>query len=459
MGLNPQPIISIETADGIGSPTPWDQTSQLVTASLKSINGTKLRDVTKFLKGNLTADASSGIAHFTDLDVSRADQGYKLQFSLAPDWNVQALFTGAFSIKAGPASLVNVAVEPAYIGTTTQPLDPQPVIELIDTYGNFNPDTLDTLVTATIKPDDPSAFLGWTPPELPGRTKGNIVTTDRGRASFTELALYGLGVWHIEFQAVLNFRTVTARSAGSISLRQLDSPSLKFIFAVDYDKWSSADEAALLETLVAICKLDVAALEVLDRSANEVGGRRSLLAAGTVAQVAIHVPDPSPYFQMIAADLNSESSALKALGVYVVEGPGIKIENEMPDLAPPAEVLEEYEGIPFDMVELWSESAQALTISGYLVLASLVSSICLPSCFSLPPTLSFDPHVLAPAHASTMHDTYAALLLRNAIFAHRSFDTSFTKVPYAGVTHVAVGYWHGSLFGGSSVICSRRTGL
>ena len=480
MGLNPQPTVSIETADGTQSPTPWDQTSQLITASLQSINGTKISDVTQLLRGNLTADASSGVAHFTDLDVSRSGQGFKLQFSLASQWNVGLIFTGTFSIKAGPATLLSVAVQPATVGTTTKVLDLQPVIELIDTYGNFNPDAVRTLVTAIIRPDDPSIFLGWTDPELPGRTKGNIVASDRGRAVFTELALYGLGTWHVEFEAMLNFRTVSVEAANTIALNQLDSAAVKFILAVDFAEWSSSNEVALLETVAAICNLDVTALEVTDRSANKVGGRRLLSTGSTVAQVAIHVPDASPYFKMIANDISSESSALSRLGVYSVVGPGIKIENEPPPAPPATAAPEEYKGISFEMVDVWTSSVQALTIAGYLVLStpcqvpalsrSLSPPISLPLSFwvcfpclspSLPPSLPLSlPHSCSQAlNARTRSQTQRHFHRPVSCFPAFPFQPPSPQTTYVDVEHVAGRCLHGNFLRGGRIICSCRKGL
>jgi len=338
--------------------TPWDQTTQLVTASLmlitESESGPKLEDVSAFLKGNVTADASSGLASFTDLDVSKAAVGYKLQFTLPQRWSIGIIFTGSFSVRGGPATLLNLAVEPATKSTTTQVLSPQPTVELTDMYGNFNPDAVPAFVTVIIRPDDPSAFPGWTDPSVPDRVSGGRVESKQGRAEFTELALYGLGIWHIEFSAVLNFQTVSTSAASTIFLQQLDSPAVEFVLAVDINDWSNANEVVLLETLATICGLDIAALEVTD-----------IAAGSVVAQVAIHVPDASSYFQMIADDLNSESSALAGLGVYVARGPGIEVQNEAPAPPPAAVAPAPYTGLPLDMVNVWAGSVQSLVIAGY----------------------------------------------------------------------------------------------
>jgi len=353
IGLEKQPKFEIQTSGGDLSSTPWELhdlgAHQVVSASLW-LGTSDMIEVTDILDGNLIADARHGIAHFTNLDVLIAGSGYRLKFSMAPAFKVDAIFTGAFSVKAGPASRLNLRVQPSATGITTEVLNVQPVLELTDIFGNFNVEAISTFVFVTITAVDLESPPGW----QGGLTTGSPVETVEGVATFTELALFGLGAWKIEFEAEMNFKMQFVSSAQNIVLNQLASEVMEFVIAMDINSWNADSENALLAGISEVCNLDISALEIMDVAAGSV-----------VAGVALHVPDPTPYFKMIAADLGSQPSIFSNLGVTGVIAPGIKVALDIPAPPPPPPKPRPYTGIPFDVVDFWTETTQVFVITGF----------------------------------------------------------------------------------------------
>ena len=354
IGLSLQPRIAIQSVDGDLSPTPWNQRTQFVTASLVQMraDGLGLDEPTSLLMGNLTADASTGIADFTDLDVIIVGSGYQLKFSMLPQWKVDPIFTGVFSVKSGPAARLRILVEPSTSATTTQLLTKQPQVELTDIFGNFNKEAIATVVSVKITPVDPSAPPGW----QGGLVEGGDVLSKSGLATFTNLVFYGIGAWTIDFDAELNFRPASARAAEEIILNQLASEAMQVVFAMDINNWSTDDEKELIATMALICGLDTAAFEIMD------------VAAGSViVGLAFHVSDPAPYWKLASDELSNIPSALSGLGVIGLSAPGVDVEFDLPPPPPPPVPPKPYTGIPLDVVSFWTEVIQAFVISGYCV--------------------------------------------------------------------------------------------
>lgn len=313
-------------------------------------DGSGPQERTSLLMGNLTADAATGIAAFTDLDVILVGSGYQLQFSMLSQWRIDPVFTGTFSVKSGPAARLSVLVEPSTSATTTQLLTKQPQVELTDMFGNSNPDSIPTVVSVKITPVDPEAPPGW----QGGLVDGAEVLSEFGVAKFTELTLYGIGTWTIDFEAELNFRQASVRAAQEIILNQLVSKAMQIIFAMDINQWSTDIEEELIATMSRICGLDTAAFEIMD------------VAAGSVILgLAFHVPDPAPYWKLAADDLINIPSALSGLGVISLSAPGITAELDMPLPPLPPVPPKPYTGIPLDVVSFWTEVTQAFVITGY----------------------------------------------------------------------------------------------
>jgi len=352
IGLSMQPRVEVSSFDGYLSHIPWNSVDQLVTASLwRTEGGSDMVEVTNFLNGNLIANARSGIAEFTNHDVYMEGSVYMLKFSMAAKFMVDDIFTGMFSVIGGPVSRLRVRVQPSIIGMTTKVLDIQPVVEMTDAYGNFNPQALSTTVSVMITPDDLQASPGW----RGGSTMGSSVKTMQGVATFSELVLIGIGVWKIDFQAEINFKSQYVSASQNILLiNQLESAVVEFVLAMEISSWTADSGTTLLAAISNVCKLDVSALEILD------------VAAGSViAGIAIHVPDPTAYYKMIAGDLGSEPSELSNLGVISFSAPGINVALDIPLPPPPPPKLGPYSGIPLDVVDFWTEMTQAFVITGY----------------------------------------------------------------------------------------------
>lgn len=309
-------------------------------------------DVTDILLGNLTADAQDGIADFTDLDVIKAGTGYRLEFTMLPEWQVQVVYTGVFSVKAGPATNLRLKNQPSIKGITSEALPSQPVVELIDKFGNFNVQSIPTTVSVTISPLDAEVFPGWNG----GSTLHNMTGSVGGLATFTQLTLYGLGSWYIDFQATLNFRATSVRAETPIYLNQLTVPIVYMTFSMEFSLWTTDSENSLLTTLSDVCNLEKQALEIVTVDPGSV-----------IVGLAFYVPDPAPLWKLVAADFERDDSKFKALGAMSFTSPGFSLELEVPPPPPPPPILKPYTGLPFDVVTFWTELTQAMVISAYTV--------------------------------------------------------------------------------------------
>ena len=242
LGLSLAPRVKIQSIDGRLSMTPHDQVNQEMAVHLLQANGSHTTDLTIVLHGNRTVNAPNGVAHFTNLDVTQSGLGFKLKFTMPSAWLVEPVETGFFSVDPGPAALLKIFVEPSNVGITTQVLAIQPLVQITDKFGNFNPDAVSTAVFVKISPV--TSALGY----RAGQTNGSSATTVNGVATFTDLALFGLGFWYIDFESVINFQTASVRAVSAINLQQLKSESIEFTLNVPFSSWNND-----LEQVVYVC--------------------------------------------------------------------------------------------------------------------------------------------------------------------------------------------------------------
>jgi hypothetical protein len=153
-------------------------------------------DMDHLLIGNKTVDAPKGIAKFTDLDIHLPGAGYKINFKLLKDFRVDIPYsTAVFSVQAGPIAMLRLIVQPSLMATTGEVLKTQPVLDLTDMYGNLNPGAIPTLVSVSMTPVDAKAFRGY----MGGTIYGGVAESSLGVIKFTDLALFGIGAWNINF--------------------------------------------------------------------------------------------------------------------------------------------------------------------------------------------------------------------------------------------------------------------
>ena len=311
-----------------------------------------MTDVTHLLMGNLTADAPDGVADFTDLDVIKVGSGFQLQFSISPQWKVEDVRTASFTVKAGQLANLRVRVQPSVMGATMQALDTQPVIELMDKFGNFKPDAVPTMVSVKMSAVDknPAAFLTWNA----GATEFGSVESVNGLATFTQLTLFGVESWYLDFEAEVQFRTVSVRAAQPIILRQMKATPIYFTFQMEFSDWSIQYATNFTKVLADVCKLDASLVEITKVNPGSV-----------VAEVAMYVPNSPAYWKLILDDFAAADSKLKAAGAISFKAPGVAFALTVPRPPPPPPAPRPYTGIPFDVVHFWSDITQGFVISAY----------------------------------------------------------------------------------------------
>ncbi|MES2177016.1 MAG: hypothetical protein V4550_04050 [Gemmatimonadota bacterium] len=135
------------------------------------------------LQGTQSVQVANGVARFTDLSITAEGQ-YQLVFS-AP--GTPSVTSNAFAIgTSGPA--VRVSVQPAG-ATSGAPFATQPVVEVVDGAGQVVTSDNSTVVTAAYD-------LGS------GTLSGTLTATaSSGIATFTNLAVTGVGTHRISFSA------------------------------------------------------------------------------------------------------------------------------------------------------------------------------------------------------------------------------------------------------------------
>ena len=311
-----------------------------------------MTDVTHLLRGNLIADAPDGVADFTDLDVIKFGSGFQLQFSISPQWKVENIRTATFTVKAGPFASLSIRIQPSVLGTTTQALDTQPVIELVDKFGNFKPDAIPAMVSVKMSAVDqnPSAFLAWNA----GATEFGSVKSVNGLATYTQLTLFGVEFWYLDFEVQVNFRTVSVRAAQPILLRQMMTIPIYFTFQMEFNDWNIQYATNFTKVLADVCRLNTSVVEITNVNPGSV-----------VAEVAMYVPNSPAYWKLILDDFAAADSKLQAVGAVSFKAPGVSFALTLPRPPPPPPVPRPYTGIPFDVVHYWSDVTQGFVISAY----------------------------------------------------------------------------------------------
>lgn len=156
-----QPAVAIK--DQYGNLT---NSSAVVTAELAS-GGVALA-------GGTTATASGGVATFSGLRIDGLVGARTLQFRLG---SITSAPTNSINVQSGPPSQIVITQQPGGTAPAGQPLSIQPIITVLDQFGN--PVTDPVAVTA---------FLASGPPILAGTTTVNTVN---GVATFTDLRFDG----------------------------------------------------------------------------------------------------------------------------------------------------------------------------------------------------------------------------------------------------------------------------
>jgi hypothetical protein len=337
------------------SHTPWEQNYQWVTASLVQLIDNDFADMNHLLIGNKTVDAPKGIAKFTDLDIHLPGAGYKIIFKLLKDFRVDIpLSTAEFSVQAGPIAMLRLIVQPSLMATTGEVLKTQPVLDLTDMHGNLNPGAIPTLVSVSMTPVDAKAFRGY----MGGTIYGGVAESSLGVIKFTELALFGIGAWNINFTCEINYIPVIVRAQNATVLNQVNVESVEIKIDMNITDWNEDNEKALIAASAAICKLDPAAFEI-----------KGVREGSVIVQMAMNVKDPAPFWERMKDDLTSgKQSLLKSLGVYGFKAPGINIEFPKPSTSQGIKPMEKpYTGIPVDVVNYMTGITEAIVIAGTIV--------------------------------------------------------------------------------------------
>jgi hypothetical protein len=164
------------------------------------------------LGGTVSAAAVNGVATFSNLSITKAGTGYTV---IAKSANLSDATSGPFVIRAAAAARVGITTEPASTGASGAPLSPQPVVQIVDQFGNPVPQA-GVVVTASL-----ASGTGTL-------TAATASTGATGAAAFNSLAITGApGTYALAFSAP----GLTAATSATIALSGGSAGQLAFVAA------------------------------------------------------------------------------------------------------------------------------------------------------------------------------------------------------------------------------------
>ncbi len=173
-GATITPAVTVQLKDAFDNDVPHSGTS--VTISLSSGTGT--------LSGTTTRNTNgSGLATFNNLKISSA--GDKVLTASAN--GLTAAVSNTFTISAGAAVSLVIQTQPSPAATAGAPLNPQPVIAVVDAAGNIV--TSDNTTTVTVQESSNSTQL-----------QGTVtVKAVNGIVTFSDLSITKAGTYTLKF--------------------------------------------------------------------------------------------------------------------------------------------------------------------------------------------------------------------------------------------------------------------
>ena len=138
------------------------------------------------LGGTLSAAAVNGVATFPNLSITKAGTGYTL---VATSANLTDASSGPFIIRAAAGARVDITTQPPTGGTSATPLSPQPVVRIVDQFGN---PVVQSGIVVTASLASGTGTL----------TNATATTGPTGAAEFNGLAINGVaGTYTLAFNA------------------------------------------------------------------------------------------------------------------------------------------------------------------------------------------------------------------------------------------------------------------
>jgi hypothetical protein len=193
-----QPVVLVQ--DAFGNLIKTDTST--VTASIDQGSGN--------LFGTQAIKAVSGIATFTNLSYQIAES-ITIDFS---DGSLAIATSSGTTVGAAPASQLIIQTQPSAVATAGVPFSQQPIIQLLDQFGNLCLTNNSTVITASR-----DAGSGT------GSLQGSVnVTADNGVATFANLAHDASGTISIDF----NSSGLTGATSGSVSITPASATVLAF---------------------------------------------------------------------------------------------------------------------------------------------------------------------------------------------------------------------------------------
>ncbi|MHB8507433.1 MAG: beta strand repeat-containing protein [Candidatus Dormibacteria bacterium] len=128
----------------------------------------------------LTQTAVAGVVTFHNCQINIAGNGYKLHG--APSTSITPIDTAAFNVSGGPVAILKFTTQPqgGTINGTPGAINPNPVVSLVDAYGNaVNPGTP---FTQTLLPTNSGATLACTSAQTTGTAQ--TCTIDKAGAGY-----------------------------------------------------------------------------------------------------------------------------------------------------------------------------------------------------------------------------------------------------------------------------------